>query len=107
MGEGFVMRVLKRLSGVMAAVLAMMLMVGTASAATMDGYDVSNYQSGTVTRDVPGDFAIMEVTEGGFVVNPQWNEQTRYALAACRQIGLYHMLVAACLRLRPNIMPLR
>ena len=84
------MRVLKRLSGVMAAMLAMMLMVGTASAATMDGYDVSNYQSGTVTRDVPGDFAIMEVTEGSFVVNPQWDEQTRYALAAGRQIGLYH-----------------
>ena len=48
------MRVLKRLSGVMAALLAMLLMVGSASAATMDGYDVSNYQSETVTRDAPG-----------------------------------------------------
>lgn len=84
------MRMLKRLSGVMAAIIAMLLMVGTASAATMNGYDVSNYQSGTVTRDVPGDFAIMEVTEGSFVVSPQWDEQTRYAIAAGRQIGLYH-----------------
>ena len=53
------MRVLKRLSGVMAALLAMLLMVGSASAATMDGYDVSNFQSETVTRDAPGDFAIV------------------------------------------------
>jgi LysM repeat protein len=84
------MRVLKRLSGVMAALLAMLLMVGSASAATMNGYDVSNYQSETVTRDAPGDFAIMEVTEGGFVVNRKWDTQTRYALASGKQIGLYH-----------------
>ena len=84
------MRVLKRLSGVMAALLAMLLMAGSASAATMDGYDVSNFQSETVARDAPGDFAIMEVTEGGFVVNPQWNTQTQYALANGKQIGLYH-----------------
>ena len=84
------MRVLKRLSGVMAAMLAMLLMAGTASAATMDGYDVSNWQSETVTRDAPGDFAIMEVTEGSFVVNRKWDTQTRYALASGKQIGLYH-----------------
>lgn len=40
-GEGFVMRMLRRLSGVMAAIIAMLLMVGSASAATMNGYDVS------------------------------------------------------------------
>lgn len=61
-----------------------------ASAATLQGIDVSSWQPATVTESVAGDFAVVKLTQGTSYVNPRAQEQLSAALRSGKEIGVYH-----------------
>ena len=61
-----------------------------ASAATLQGVDVSSWQPATVTERVAGDFAIVKLTQGTGYVNSKASEQLNAALRSGKEIGVYH-----------------
>ena len=61
-----------------------------ASADTLQGIDVSSWQSSYVTARVAGDFAIVKLTQGTFYVNSKAGEQLAAAVRSGKEIGIYH-----------------
>lgn len=61
-----------------------------ASAATLQGIDVSSWQPSTVTERVAGDFSIVKLTQGTSYLNPRAQEQLAAALRSGKEIGVYH-----------------
>ena len=57
---------------------------------TMNGIDISSYQTGIDLGRVPCDFAIVKATEGTGYVNPACNSQYSSAKGAGKLLGLYH-----------------
>lgn len=57
---------------------------------TMNGIDISSYQTGIDLGKVPCDFAIVKATEGTGYVNPACNAQYASAKGAGKLLGLYH-----------------
>ena len=57
---------------------------------TMNGIDISSYQTGIDLGKVPCDFAIVKATEGTGYVNPACNSQWNSAKGAGKLLGLYH-----------------
>ena len=61
-----------------------------ASAATLQGIDVSSWQPATVPERVAGDFVIVKLTQGTGYVNPRAQEQLQAAVRSGKEIGVYH-----------------
>lgn len=61
-----------------------------ASAATLQGIDVSSWQPSEVAERVAGDFAIVKLTQGTSYVNPRAGEQLAAAVRSGKEIGVYH-----------------
>jgi GH25 family lysozyme M1 (1,4-beta-N-acetylmuramidase) len=57
---------------------------------TLNGYDISAYQSGLNPAALPGDFVIIKATGGDGYVNPSWRQQLAAAKAAGKLVGIYH-----------------
>jgi GH25 family lysozyme M1 (1,4-beta-N-acetylmuramidase) len=57
---------------------------------TLNGYDISAYQSGLNPAALPGDFIIIKATGGDGYVNPSWRQQLAAAKAAGKLVGVYH-----------------
>jgi lysozyme len=57
---------------------------------TLNGYDISAYQSGLNPAALPGDFIIIKATGGDGYVNPSWRQQLAAAKAAGKLVGIYH-----------------
>lgn len=57
---------------------------------SMQGIDVSGYQSGIDLAKVPADFIIVKATEGTGYLNPDCVRQVSQALQAGRKVGVYH-----------------
>ena len=75
-----------------AALLATLLTMqpAAAAAATMQGIDVSSWQSPTVTQTAQADFAIVKATQGVGYTSPYLYQQANGALASGKKLGLYH-----------------
>lgn len=75
-----------------AALLATLLTMqpAAAAAATMQGIDVSSWQSPTVTQTAQADFAIVKATQGTGYTSPYLYQQANGALASGKKLGLYH-----------------
>lgn len=80
------------LLGVAAALLASLLTLqpAAASAATLQGIDVSSWQPGWVTSSAQADFAIVKATQGVSYVSPTMRQQADGALASGKKLGFYH-----------------
>ena len=80
------------LLGAAAALLASLLTLqpAAASAATLQGIDVSSWQPGWVTSSAQADFAIVKATQGTSYVSPSMREQAEGALATGKKLGFYH-----------------
>ena len=74
------------------ALLATLLTMqpAAAAAATMQGIDVSNWQSPTVTQTAQADFAIVKATQGTGYTSPYLYPQANGTLATGKKLGLYH-----------------
>lgn len=57
---------------------------------TMNGIDVSNWQSGINLAAVPADFVIMKATQGTTYISPDCDRQYQQAKKAGRLLGVYH-----------------
>lgn len=57
---------------------------------TMNGIDVSNWQSGINLAAVPADFVIMKATQGTNYISPDCDRQYQQAKKAGRLLGVYH-----------------
>jgi GH25 family lysozyme M1 (1,4-beta-N-acetylmuramidase) len=57
---------------------------------TLNGYDISAYQSGLDPAQVPGDFVIVKSTGGDGYTNPACRDQIAKARAAGKLVGIYH-----------------
>ena len=75
-----------------AALLATLLTMqpAAAAAATMQGIDVSSWQSPTVTQTAQADFAIVKATQGTGYTSPYLYSQANGALNSGKKLGLYH-----------------
>lgn len=82
----------KGLLGAAAALLASLLTLqpAAASAATLQGIDVSSWQPGWVTSSAQADFAIVKATQGVGYVSPTMRQQADGALASGKKLGFYH-----------------
>ena len=80
------------LLGAAAALLASLLTLqpAAASAATLQGIDVSSWQPGWVTSSAQADFAIVKATQGTSYVSPTMRQQADGALSSGKKLGLYH-----------------
>lgn len=80
------------LLGAAAALLASLLTLqpAAASAATMQGIDVSSWQPSWVTSSAQADFAIVKATQGTSYVSPTMRQQADGALSSGKKLGLYH-----------------
>ena len=81
--------------GVMAAVAALLATLLTvqqvaAAAATLQGIDVSSWQSPTVTQTAQADFAIVKATQGLGYTSPYLYQQANGAINSGKKLGLYH-----------------
>ncbi|QAS70610.1 1,4-beta-N-acetylmuramidase [Oenococcus sicerae] len=56
----------------------------------LNGYDISNYQSGISNGTVAGNFVIVKATEGTAYINPAMANQVASTLKAGKRLGLYH-----------------
>jgi GH25 family lysozyme M1 (1,4-beta-N-acetylmuramidase)/LysM repeat protein len=82
-------RIIKRLSTLLVALLAMFMAAPTA-VADMNGIDVSGWQPAGITRQVQADFAVVKVTQNTGFVNTVWRAQAQGALDTGKKLGLYH-----------------
>lgn len=82
-------RILKRISTLLVALLAMVMVAPTAMA-DMNGIDVSGWQPANITRQVRADFAVVTVTQNTGFVNIAWRAQAQGALDTGKKLGLYH-----------------
>lgn len=82
-------RILKRISTMVAALIAAFMVTPTAMA-DMNGIDVSGWQSASITRQVQADFAVVKVTQNTGFVNSVWQAQAQGALDTGKKLGLYH-----------------
>lgn len=82
-------RIIKRLSALLVALLAMFMVAPTAMA-DMNGIDVSGWQPAGITRQVQADFAVVKVTQNTGFVNTVWRAQAQGALDTGKKLGLYH-----------------
>ena len=56
----------------------------------LQGYDISSHQKGVQPGRLPGDFAIIKITQDTRVVNPSWQTWAEQVLKAGKLLGLYH-----------------
>lgn len=56
----------------------------------LQGYDISSHQKGIQPDRLPGDFAIIKITQDTRVVNPSWQTWAEQVLKAGKLLGLYH-----------------
>lgn len=56
----------------------------------LQGYDISSYQKGIQPGRLPGDFAIIKITQDTRVVNLSWQTWAEQVLKAGKLLGLYH-----------------
>ncbi|MEV8180343.1 LysM peptidoglycan-binding domain-containing protein [Specibacter sp. NPDC078692] len=56
---------------------------------TLNGIDISRYQAGIDLKTVPADFVIIGTSDGSFV-NPEADKQYQAAVAAGKEVGVYH-----------------
>lgn len=82
-------RIIKRLSALLVALLAMFMVAPTAMA-DMNGIDVSGWQPAGITRQVQADFVVVKVTQNTGFVNTVWRAQAQGALDTGKKLGLYH-----------------
>lgn len=61
-----------------------------AAYADLQGIDISNWQSGINVASVPGDFAIVKVSQGTWYTSPSWRRQADQTTASGKLLGLYH-----------------
>ena len=57
---------------------------------TLDGIDISNWQSGIDIKSVPADFVIVKATQGTSYVSPAFAAQASATVGAGKMLGLYH-----------------
>lgn len=57
---------------------------------TMNGIDISNYQSGINLREVPADFVIVKATEGNYYISGDFKRQTNQVIETGKCLGFYH-----------------
>lgn len=57
---------------------------------TMNGIDISNYQSGINLRKVPADFVIVKATEGNYYISGDFKRQTNQVIETGKCLGFYH-----------------
>mgnify|MGYP001302365081 CR=1 FL=1 len=80
----------RTIAAIAVAVTVFMVAAPSASAATMNGYDVSGWQAANITATAPGDFAIIKATEGSTYVNPYMTSQVSGAISTGKSYGFYH-----------------
>ena len=56
----------------------------------LQGYDISSHQKGIQPGRLPGDFAIIKITQDTRVVNLSWQTWAEQVLKAGKLLGLYH-----------------
>ena len=56
----------------------------------LQGFDISSHQKGIQPGRLPGDFAIIKITQDTRVVNPSWQTWAEQVLKAGKLLGLYH-----------------
>ena len=56
----------------------------------LQGYDISSHQTGIQPGRLPGDFAIIKITQDTRIVNPSWQTWAEQVLKAGKLLGLYH-----------------
>ena len=56
----------------------------------LQGYDISSHQKGIQPGRLPGDFAIIKITQDTRVVNSSWQTWAEQVLKAGKLLGLYH-----------------
>lgn len=57
---------------------------------SMNGIDISNYQSDMDVRYVDAEFVVVKVTEGTGYINPSWKRHAQQALDSGKLLGFYH-----------------
>ena len=57
---------------------------------TMNGIDISNYQSGINLHEVPADFVIVKATEGNYYISGDFKRQTNQVIETGKCLGFYH-----------------
>ena len=82
-------RIIKRLSTLLVALLAMFMVAPTAMA-DMNGIDVSGWQPATITRHVQADFAVVKATQGTGFTNGYMTSQARCVKQHGKSLGFYH-----------------
>ncbi len=59
---------------------------------TLNGIDISNWQSGIDIKSVPADFIIVKATQGTGYVSPTFAAQASATVEAGKMLGLYHYI---------------
>lgn len=57
---------------------------------SMNGIDISSWQTGINLNAVPCDFVIVKATGGTGYINPDYNRAMRQAINAGKKVGVYH-----------------
>ena len=57
---------------------------------SMNGIDISSWQTGINLNAVPCDFVIVKATGGTGYVNPDYTRAMKQAMSAGRKVGVYH-----------------
>ena len=83
-------RLSRIITSIAAAIITVAIIIPGASAATMNGYDVSSWQAANITATAPGDFALIKATEGTTYVNPYLGSQADGAIRTGKAYGFYH-----------------
>jgi lysozyme len=68
----------------------MFLFLLSLASSTLDGIDISSYQSDIDLTVVPVDFAIIKATEGVSYVNPYCDQHYWQAINTGKKVGVYH-----------------
>ena len=57
---------------------------------SMNGIDISSWQTGINLNAVPCDFVIVKATGGTGYVNPDYTRAMNQAMSAGKKVGVYH-----------------
>lgn len=60
--------------------------------ASLNGFDVSSYQTGMDVGRVAGDFVLVKATEGTDYTNPAFNAHVQQVLTSSKRLGVYHFI---------------
>ena len=85
------MKIKRKILKIITPMLLMLsLAIPLTANASMNGIDVSSWQTGINTRTINADFVICKATEGTGYVNPDCDRAYQQAKASGKEVGVYH-----------------